>query len=96
MHVHSVQPHPVREEHTFTQALRLGHEVTDHPSNVTMSRHKVGFYMGLKSNLLGQSRESLPTGLYGVSKVNLCLPLRQGPNYLIEAENAGRIAPPAT
>ena len=50
--------------------------------------------MGLKSNLLGQSRESLPTGLYGVSKVNLCLPLRQGPNYLIEAENAGRIAPP--
>ena len=49
--------------------------------------------MGLKSNLLGQSRESLPTGLYGVSKVNLCLPLRQGPNYLIEAENAGRIAP---
>ena len=32
MHVHSVQPRPVREEHTFTQALRLGHEVAERPS----------------------------------------------------------------
>ena len=32
VHVHSVQPRPVREEHTFTQALRLGHEVAERPS----------------------------------------------------------------
>jgi len=39
VHVHSVQPRPVREEHTFTQALRLGHEVAERPSYVTVRHH---------------------------------------------------------